>query len=71
MGKITYISSSVNVLMAPQGYLLAVTAEITHEMKRQQVEHVPIALAQSPALLAHFQLQPPSIRHMVGMWDSV
>ena len=70
MGKITYLSS-VNVLMAPQGYLLIVTAEITHEKKKEQVEHVLIALARSPALLAHLHLQLPSMRHIVGMWDSV
>ena len=56
--------------MAPQGYLLTVIAEITHEKKKQQGEHVPIALARSPALLA-LQLQLPSIRHIVGMWDSI
>ena len=70
LGKITYISS-INVLMAPQEYLLTYTAQITHEKKKQQVEHIPIALAQLPALLAHVQLRLPSIRHIVNMWDSI
>ena len=70
MGRITYIAS-INVLLAPHGYLLTVTAEITHEKKRLQMERVPITLAQSLALLAQLQMQLPSIRHIVGMWDSI
>ena len=55
VGRITYISN-VKVLMALQGYLPTVTAEISHEKNRQQVEHVPIALPRSPGLVAHLLL---------------
>ena len=68
VGKISYVSS-INVLLAPQGYLLTVTAEVMQEKKKQQVEHIPIALARSPALLAHIQVQLPSIKNIVKMWD--
>ena len=68
VGKISYVSS-INVLLAPQGYLITVTAEVMQEKKKQQVEHIPIALARSPALLAHIQVQLPSIKNIVKMWD--
>ena len=50
-GRVTFVTD-VQVLIGLYGVYMTATVEVTQEAGRVEMEHVPIHLAESPALLA-------------------
>ena len=61
--------SAVGMVIVPDGLLLTVTCEFKREGKVTSLEHVPITMARSPALLSHIQTQAEPIKEVVRAWS--
>ena len=66
-GSIMFVSG-INVPMSSHGFLLTVTAEMQNDHGKTN-EQFPIALARSPALMAHIHSQFPSLDKLVAKWN--
>ena len=71
-GKVVAVTS-VAVQLHPSGIFITATCEFLtssgEDQQRMVVEHVPLYLARSPALLHHIQQQCTAVQELVGLWD--
>ena len=60
--------SAIGLVLLPDAVLVTASCEFVQGGKHATLEHVPISLAQSPALLANLHQQSGPVQPLVGRW---
>ena len=67
-GKFVHIAGILKIL-SPYGLLLTASADIQTNSEKITLDHIPLAVVRSPALLYYVQQQPVDIQRLVHQWD--
>ena len=60
--------SAISLALLPDAVMITASCEFVLGDKHVTLEHVPVTLAQTPALLAHLHCQPEPVQRLVCSW---